>query len=45
MTTGDILFGNNSNILVVDGATVAPSIAASQLVMRVLALARTSTRL
>lgn len=34
MTTDDILFGNNSNILVVDDATVAASIAASQLVVR-----------
>jgi hypothetical protein len=34
MTTDDILFGNNSNILVVDEATVAASIAASQLVFR-----------
>jgi hypothetical protein len=35
MTTDDILFGNNSNILVVDDATVTASIAASQLVVRV----------
>ncbi len=35
MTTDDILFGNNSNILVVDEATVAASIAASQLIVRV----------
>ena len=35
MTTDDILFGNNSNILVVDEATVAASLAASQLIMRV----------
>lgn len=34
MTTDDILFGNNSNILVVDEATVAASIAASQLIVR-----------
>lgn len=34
MTTDDILFGNNSNILVVDDATVTASIAASQLVLR-----------
>lgn len=35
MTTDDILFGNNSNILVVDDASVAASIAASQLFVRV----------
>jgi hypothetical protein len=35
MTTDDILFGNNSNILVVDDATVTASIAASQLIVRV----------
>lgn len=35
MTTDDILFGNNSNILVVDDATVAASIAARQLIVRV----------
>lgn len=35
MTTDDILFGNNSNILVVDDATLAASIAARQLVVRV----------
>lgn len=35
MTTDDILFGNNSNILVIDEATVAASIAASQLIVRV----------
>ncbi len=35
MTTDDILFGNNSNIIVVDEATVAASIAASQLIVRV----------
>lgn len=35
MTTDDILFGNNSNILVVDEATVAASIAASQVIVRV----------
>jgi len=35
MTTDDILFGNNSNILVVDEVTVAASIAARQLIVRV----------
>jgi hypothetical protein len=35
MTTDDILFGNNSNILVVDDATVAASQAAGKLVLRV----------
>lgn len=35
MTTDDILFGNNSNILVVDEATVEASIAARQFVVRV----------
>ncbi len=35
MTTDDILFGNNSNILVVDEATVAASVAASQFIVRV----------
>lgn len=35
MTTDDILFGDNSNILVVDDVTVAASIAATQLVVRV----------
>ncbi len=35
MTTDDILFGNNSNILVVDEATVAASIAARQFIVRV----------
>ncbi len=35
MTTDDILFGNNSNILVVDDATVEASIVASQLIVRV----------
>lgn len=35
MTTDDILFGNNSNILVVDEATVTASVAASQLIVRV----------
>ncbi len=35
MTTDDILFGNNSNIFVVDDATVGASIATSQLVVRV----------
>jgi hypothetical protein len=35
MTTDDILFGNNSNILVVDEATAAASVAASQLIVRV----------
>ncbi|MDI1294857.1 MAG: DUF6035 family protein, partial [bacterium] len=34
MTTDDLLFGNNSNILVVDDATVAASITARQLVVR-----------
>jgi len=35
MTTDDILFGNNSNVLVVDDATVAASVAASRLILRV----------
>lgn len=35
MTTDDILFGNNSNILVVDDATVAASIAAREFIVRV----------
>jgi hypothetical protein len=35
MTTDDILFGNNSNILVVDDATVAASRAANQFIVRV----------
>lgn len=35
MTTDDILFGNNSNILVVDAATAAASIVADQLIVRV----------
>lgn len=34
MTTDDILFGNNSNILVVDDATVAASEAAGRLTLR-----------
>ena len=35
MTTDDILFGNNSNVLVVDEATVAASVAASRFIVRV----------
>ena len=35
MTTDDILFGNNSNILVVDDATVAASKSANQFIIRV----------
>ncbi|MGN6821056.1 MAG: DUF6035 family protein [Sphingomonas sp.] len=35
MTTDDILFGNNSNVLVVDEATVAASVAADRFILRV----------
>jgi hypothetical protein len=35
MTTDDILFGNNSNILVVDDATLAASKSANQFIVRV----------
>lgn len=35
MTTDDILFGNNSNILVVDEGTVAASLASGRLTLRV----------